>query len=131
MNIAIIVAAGSGTRFGGATPKQFLEIGGKPLLIHTLEKFQNCADVDEIILVISAEEIANFFAILEKFNLTKLKKIVAGGKTRAESVFNGLDSIESDSLEMVAVHDGHVRLFQSKRSRQPSKKQSKRARRVW
>jgi 2-C-methyl-D-erythritol 4-phosphate cytidylyltransferase len=106
MNFAIIVAAGSGTRFGGATPKQFLEIGGKPLLIHTIEKFENCPAIDEIILVISMDEIANFFAILEKFNFTKLNKIVAGGKTRAESVSNGLDAIESDSLEVVAVHDG-------------------------
>jgi 2-C-methyl-D-erythritol 4-phosphate cytidylyltransferase len=106
MNTAIIVAAGSGTRFGGATPKQFLEIGGKPLLIHTIEKFQNCADVDEIVLVLSSNETANFRAIAEKFKLTKLKKIIAGGKTRAESVFNGLNAVDKDSTEVVAVHDG-------------------------
>jgi len=105
MNVAIIVAAGSGTRFGGATPKQFLEIGGKPLLIHTIEKFEKCAAIDEIVLVLSANEVANFQNIAEKFNPTKLKKIVAGGKTRAESVFNGLNSIES-LVEIVAVHDG-------------------------
>ncbi len=105
MNVAIIVAAGSGTRFGGATPKQFLEIGGKPLLIHTIEKFENCAAIDEIILVLSANKIANFQTIAEKFNLIKLKKIVAGGKTRAESVFNGLNSVDN-LTEIVAVHDG-------------------------
>lgn len=104
MNVVIIVAAGSGTRFGGATPKQFLEIGGKPLLVHTLEKFENCAVVDEIVLVLAPPEIENFQKITKKFNLTKLKKIVAGGETRAESVFNGLSAI--NSAEIVAVHDG-------------------------
>lgn len=106
MNVGIIVAAGSGTRFGGVTPKQFLEIAGKPLLIHTLEKFENCAEVDEIILVISADEIAGFRTIAEKFNLNKLKRIVAGGKMRAESVFNGLRAVDKSSAEIVAVHDG-------------------------
>lgn len=106
MNIAIIVAAGSGTRFGGATPKQFLEIGGKSLLIHTIEKFENCAAIDEIILVLSASEIENFQTSAENFKLKKLKKIVAGGQTRAESVFNGLNAIAEESAEIVAVHDG-------------------------
>jgi 2-C-methyl-D-erythritol 4-phosphate cytidylyltransferase len=106
MNTAIIVAAGSGTRFGGARPKQFLEIGGQPLLIHTLEKFENCGAIDEMILVLSAGEIANFQTVAEKFKLAKLKKIIAGGVTRAESVFNGLNAIEDNAAEIVAVHDG-------------------------
>ena len=106
MNVAIIVAAGSGTRFGGARPKQFLEIAGKPLLIHTLEKFENCAAIDEIILVLSPDEVENFQIIAEKFNLAKLKKIVAGGQTRAESVFKGLSAIDKNRAETVAVHDG-------------------------
>jgi 2-C-methyl-D-erythritol 4-phosphate cytidylyltransferase len=106
MNTAIIVAAGSGTRFGGARPKQFLEIGGKPLLIHTLEKFENCAAIDEIVLVLSADEIENFQTSAKKFRLGKLQRIVAGGQTRAESVFNGLNAIEKESAEIVAVHDG-------------------------
>ena len=105
MNIAVIVAAGSGTRFGAGRPKQFLEIHGKPLLIHTLEKFENCAVVDEIILVLSAGEIENFQAGAAKFHLTKLKKVVSGGQTRAESVFHGLQAIEG-AAEIVAVHDG-------------------------
>ena len=105
MNTAIIVAAGSGTRFGGDTPKQFLEIGGKPLLIHTLEKFQTCAEIDEIVLVLAKSEITNFQKIAANYNLTKLKNIVAGGKTRAESVFNGLKRV-NNSAKIVAVHDG-------------------------
>jgi 2-C-methyl-D-erythritol 4-phosphate cytidylyltransferase len=106
MNYAIIVAAGSGTRFGGTRPKQFLEIAGKPLLIHTIEKFENCAAIDEIILVLSENEIANFQGLAEKFNLKKLKKQVAGGETRAESVSNGLNAIDKNQAEIIAVHDG-------------------------
>ena len=106
MNSAIIVAAGSGTRFGTETPKQFLEILGKPLLIHTLERFENCAAIDEIILGFICEEIENFQKSLEKFHLKKLTKMVAGGKTRAASVFNGLNAIDRQTAEIVAVHDG-------------------------
>ncbi|HQU85845.1 MAG TPA: 2-C-methyl-D-erythritol 4-phosphate cytidylyltransferase [Pyrinomonadaceae bacterium] len=106
MNVSIIVAAGSGTRFGADRPKQFLEIGGKPLLIHTLEKFQNCNSIDEIVLILSANEIENFQKTLTEFPITKLSKIIAGGKTRAESVRNGIFSLDSEKTEIVAVHDG-------------------------
>ena len=105
MNIAIIVAAGSGTRFGAEMPKQFLEICGKPLLIHTLERFEECAAIDEIVLVLSSEAIENFQTTLKKFNLKKLKQIVEGGKTRAESVLNALNSLD-ENVDIVAVHDG-------------------------
>ena len=106
MNSAIIVAAGSGTRFGSKIPKQFLEIGGKPLLIHTLEKFEQCATVDEIILILSADEISRFNSTLEKSNLKKSIKLISGGATRAESVRNGLNVIDGKKCEVVAVHDG-------------------------
>lgn len=106
MNSAIIVAAGSGTRFGSSVPKQFLKIGGKPLLIHTLERFELCSAIDEIVLVLSDEEIENFKIIAEKFNLKKLSKVVPGGATRAESVFNGLSALDAETAEIVAVHDG-------------------------
>ena len=84
MNSAIIVAAGSGTRFGAEVPKQFLEICGKPVVIHTLERFENCVAINEIILVLSSVEINNFQKTLGKYNLKKIVKIVAGGGTRAE-----------------------------------------------
>lgn len=106
MNTAIIVAAGSGTRFGSIVPKQFLEIGGKPLLIHTLERFESCAAIDEIVLVLPATEIENFQNITVKFNLKKLSKIVSGGTFRAASVLNGFGAVDSESAEIVAVHDG-------------------------
>lgn len=106
MNFAIIVAAGNGTRFGTKTPKQFLELNRKPLIIHTLERFENCPQIDQIILVLSSTETQNFLNLAKKYNLKKLAKIAAGGKTRAASVFNGLKTIRAVGETIVAVHDG-------------------------
>ena len=106
MNTAIIAAAGKGIRFGAEKPKQFLEIHGKPLLIYTLQQFENCPAIDEIILVLSAEEVENFTRNIEKYGLKKLSKMIAGGKTRAESVLNGLNAIKAKTAGLVAVHDG-------------------------
>ncbi len=105
MNCAIIVAAGSGTRFGSERPKQFLQIAGKPLIFHTLERFEDCEVIDEIILVLPENEIENFRKFSETQNFNKLKKTISGGKTRAESVCNGLKAI-NEKCEIVAVHDG-------------------------
>lgn len=105
MNSVIIAAAGSGTRLQAEKPKQFLEIAGKPLIFHTLDRFENCPSIDEIILVLSSNEIENFKKLAEKFNLKKLEKIIAGGKTRAESVFKGLRAVD-EKCQTVAVHDG-------------------------
>lgn len=106
MNTAIIVAAGTGSRFSSEQPKQFTHILGKPLLIHTLERFESCSDVDEIVLVLSEAgrsefEISNF-----KSEISKITSIVTGGATRSESVKNGLDVIETATVNIVAVHDG-------------------------
>ena len=106
MNTVIIVAAGSGTRFGAKKPKQFIEILGQPLIIYTLQKFESCPAIDEIILVLPAAEIESFRQIAKKYNLKKLAKTVSGGKTRAASVWNGLDAIDEKSAEIIAVHDG-------------------------
>ena len=105
MNSAIIAAAGSGTRLQAEKPKQFLEIAGKPLIFHTLDRFENCPSIDEIILVLSSDEIENFQKLVANYNLKKLKKTVAGGETRAESVYNGLQAVD-EKCETVAVHDG-------------------------
>jgi 2-C-methyl-D-erythritol 4-phosphate cytidylyltransferase len=105
MNTAIIVAAGSGTRFGGETPKQFLEVCGKPLLIHTIEKFEECDAIDAVVLVLAPDRLSEFGRLVKRFGLTKLREIVAGGATRAESVASGL-AVVDDSCRVVAVHDG-------------------------
>ncbi len=105
MNTAIIVAAGTGTRFGSDEPKQFVEILGKPLIIHTLERFEACPEVDEIVLVMSASAIPEFEISNFRSEITKLIHIARGGLTRAESVRNGLAAVSS-ATTIVAVHDG-------------------------
>ena len=106
MNIAIIVAAGTGSRFSPDQAKQFIHIHGKPLVIHTLERFEACPEVDEIVLVLSETgreqfQISNFGSEMSKF-----RSIVTGGATRAESVKNGIESIDAATANVVAVHDG-------------------------
>jgi 2-C-methyl-D-erythritol 4-phosphate cytidylyltransferase len=108
MNVAIVVAAGSGTRLGGNRPKQFLELGGVPIIIHALRQFERCHDINEIVTVLPAEATAGFSSQAKAFGLRKLSRVVAGGETRAQSVRHGLAAI-SDA-EIVAVHDG-VRPF--------------------
>jgi 2-C-methyl-D-erythritol 4-phosphate cytidylyltransferase len=102
MNTAIIVAAGSGQRFGSAIPKQFVPLCGKPLIVHTLDRFAGCDDIGETVLVLS-EEGERLFAEMN-FDHPRLR-IVRGGQTRAESVNNGLQAVDPNT-EVVAVHDG-------------------------
>lgn len=106
MNTAIIVAAGRGKRFAAARPKQFIQLHDKPLIVHTLEKFESCPVIDEIVLVLSEAGRDEFGAIGARFGISKLKSIVTGGKTRAESVRNGLNEINAGTANIVAVHDG-------------------------
>ena len=110
MNVAIVVAAGKGTRLGGNQPKQFLELCGVPIVIHTLRQFERCEEINEIIVVVPAESTAAFSSLAEKFAVRKLVRVVPGGATRAQSVRRGLDAIAN--AEIVAVHDG-VRPFVS------------------
>ncbi|MCW5958829.1 MAG: 2-C-methyl-D-erythritol 4-phosphate cytidylyltransferase [Pyrinomonadaceae bacterium] len=106
MNTAIIVAAGKGTRFGGEVPKQFLELAGKPVLFHTIDRFENCDAVDRIILVLPPSMSGTFKEKLPEYGLKKIAKIVSGGKTRAHSVANGLRAVDRDAVSIVGVHDG-------------------------
>lgn len=105
MNSAIVVAAGIGKRFGGDKPKQFLELSGKPVILHTLERFESCRQIEEIILVLPADVIENFRPVIEKYELKKISRIIAGGETRAASVLNGLSAVNPQA-QIVAVHDG-------------------------
>lgn len=105
MNSAIIVAGGSGSRFSSDIPKQFVEVLGKPLIVHTLEKFERCSDVDEIILVLPRDYIDEVRESSPFSSITKLKDLVPGGTTRSESVSNGLAAVDPLS-EVVAIHDG-------------------------
>jgi len=110
MNIAIIAAAGSGTRMASDRPKQFLLLAGTPVIFHTLKVFEQCDSIDEVIVVLPAEESAGFLSLAGKFGVRKLARVVPGGITRADSVKRGLMAIRSATAEIVAVHDG-VRPF--------------------
>ena len=108
----IIVAGGSGTRMNSAIPKQFLKIGGIPILMRSIQAFRDCSEDIEIILVISVALIKQWEELCVQHKFSISHKIAFGGKTRFHSVKNGIALVEyEDSL--VAVHDG-VRPFVSK-----------------
>ncbi|HVQ38868.1 MAG TPA: 2-C-methyl-D-erythritol 4-phosphate cytidylyltransferase [Pyrinomonadaceae bacterium] len=110
MNVAIIAAAGQGTRLAGKRPKQFLELAGTPILFHTLKAFEQCEVIHEIIVVIPQPESAAFLSLANKFGLRKVARVVPGGATRAQSVLHGLQAVREATAEIIAVHDG-VRPF--------------------
>src|SRR5215207_11532562 len=112
MNIAIIAAAGAGTRMASDQPKQFLLLAGTPVIIHTLKVFEQCESINEVIVVLPAAESAGFLSLAGKFGLRKVARVVPGGATRADSVKRGLLAIRAATAEIVVVHDG-VRPFVS------------------
>lgn len=106
----LIPAAGMGKRMGTAEAKQFLQLGDKPMLAHTLLAFQRTPEIDEIIPVLSEEDMEGCLRdVIEKYRITKVKTLVVGGKERHDSVLHGLQKIEQDTT-VVLVHDG-VRPF--------------------
>ncbi len=109
-NYCIITAAGSGTRLPGAVPKQFRPIGQKPLIVWTIEQFERTGCIDAIHLVVGSEYLVYAKeAIVDRYNLGKIAKIVAGGTTRFDSILCGLRSIP-ESANLVFIHDA-VRPF--------------------
>ncbi len=106
INTAIIVAAGTGKRFGGSQPKQLIELLGKPLIIHTIERFDSCPAIDEIVLVVAEDRIEEIRTLIVEHPFAKVRSVVPGGATRAESVRNGLNEIDEKTAWIVAVHDG-------------------------
>ena len=110
MNTAIIAAAGTGARMASDRPKQFLLLAGTPIIFRTLKPFEQCESIQEVIVVLPAEESGAFLALAGKQGLRKLSRVVPGGATRADSVKRGLNAIRSASAGIVAVHDG-VRPF--------------------
>ncbi len=101
---ALIVAGGKGTRIKSKLPKQFLELNGKPILIHTLEAFIRYSENITIILVLPEDDLEIWNDLSRKFNFTFPIIIVKGGETRFQSVKNGLSKIHDAGL--VAIHDG-------------------------
>lgn len=102
---AVIVAGGSGTRMGLSTPKQFIILHDKPILMHTLEIFNRYDAQIEIILVLPEHEMGKWKQLCDKFFFHTPHQLVAGGESRTESVRNGLDAIQ-EAEGLVAIHDG-------------------------
>jgi 2-C-methyl-D-erythritol 4-phosphate cytidylyltransferase len=107
--LAIIPAAGTGLRMGGATPKQFLSLEGIPIFVHTLRKFAASEAIDEIFLGVRPEEMDRAFAEVTKEHFAKNVRLLAGGASRQETVARCLDQAPADT-DVVVVHDA-VRPF--------------------
>jgi len=107
----IIPAAGQGKRMGMGINKQYILLNDKPIIIHTIEKFINISWISEIVLVVHPNEINKMNDLLDKYQI-KVKSVIPGGKERQDSIYNGLEYIDSD---WVMVHDG-ARPFISKES---------------
>lgn len=104
--IALIVAAGSSVRFGGPVPKQFREVAGRPLLAWTISRFEAASLIDAIVLVVAEEQLIYASEkIIDPYKFSKVTKIVPGGRSRQESVLNGLERLPL-STKLVAIHDG-------------------------
>ena len=105
MNCAIIVAAGKGTRMGPDVDKLFLSISGRPVIAHTWERFDVNSSVDELVLVIRAGQEKAFREVADLIRPNKPFKLVAGGKERQDSVWNGLEALPAN-CKLVAIQDG-------------------------
>ena len=109
--IAIIVAGGSGTRFGAQLPKQFLELAGRPILMRTIEAFgESCETGDtslDVIVTLPADQMDLWQQLCEKYAFSLPHRVVAGGETRWHSVKNALAAVGDIAyVDVIAVHDG-------------------------
>lgn len=110
MNIGVIFAGGVGSRMRSKErPKQFLEMYNKPIIIHTLEHFENNEEIDAVVVVCVEDWIDHLEKLLYKFRIEKVRKIVPGGKTGQLSIYNGLvaaKEVAGDEKSIVLIHDG-------------------------
>ncbi len=110
MNYAIVLAAGVGQRMRqGGLPKQFLKLLGKPIIIYTLEKFEQCEEIDKIIIVCHGSYTEYMQELLTLYHIRKVEMVVVGGHDRQSSIKRGLDVITNNSGkqdDIVVIHDG-------------------------
>ena len=109
MNIGLIFAGGSGVRMNTkGMPKQFLQVNGKAIIIHTLEYFERCKDIDAIVVACLEDYIPYLKSLLMVNGITKVKRIVPGGECGQESIYHGLCAAEeiSEKDDIVLIHDG-------------------------
>ena len=106
---AVIVAAGKGKRMGTEISKQFLPLGGREILTHSVEKFERAEHIRDIILVTGEDSLQDVRDMKTEYGWKKVVSVVAGGKERQDSVWNGLQAV-SDDTDIILIHDG-VRPF--------------------
>jgi 2-C-methyl-D-erythritol 4-phosphate cytidylyltransferase len=110
VNYAVILAAGVGQRMRSAgLPKQFLNLMGKPIVAYTLEKFEECEEIDRIIIVSHGNYVDRMQRIIELYEFEKVEKIVVGGADRQNSLKRGLDAVQESGAaddDIVVIHDG-------------------------
>ncbi|HGD0439491.1 TPA: 2-C-methyl-D-erythritol 4-phosphate cytidylyltransferase [Streptococcus agalactiae] len=109
MNIGVIFAGGVGRRMNTkGKPKQFLEVHGKPIIVHTIDIFQNTEAIDAVVVVCVSDWLDYMNNLVERFNLMKVKAVVAGGETGQMSIFKGLEAAEQLATDdaVVLIHDG-------------------------
>ena len=107
MNIALIIAGGVGTRMGNVVPKQFLKVNGKPVLVYTLEKFQNHSQVDAIAVVCLKGWEEDVWVYKDEYNIGKLLHVFSGGENGQQSIENGVFSLEKlyPADTMILMHE--------------------------
>jgi len=103
--IAIIPAGGKGFRSGFSTPKQYLKVNGKEIIVYTLQTFQKNKLINKIIVAAEPEYFSLFLKLVKKYKLSKVKLIVEGGSTRQHSVFNAVLASDADDNDLIVVHD--------------------------
>ena len=111
MNAVIIVAGGKGLRMGGDIPKQFLPVGGKPILMHTIDRFLQYDEKMQVVLVLPESQQDYWRTLCDEYHFSQPYTLANGGETRFHSVKNGLAKVAPDAL-LIGVHDG-VRPFVS------------------
>lgn len=112
---AIVPAAGSGKRLGGSVKKQFLVLRDKPIIVHTLQRFEHCTDIDEIAVAVPEQSIAEMESLISRYRLHKVSMVTVGGEKRQDSVFNALRRFTFKPADIVLVHDGVRPFIESKR----------------
>ncbi len=105
MTSAIIVAAGKGTRFGPDRDKLFFEVAGRPIVAHTWERFEQCSEIDHLVIVVRDGMQNAFQELAEAYGFRKPFTLAVGGKERQDSVWNGLEQVPPSTL-IVAIQDG-------------------------
>ncbi len=107
-NVAIIFAGGVGARMGSGLPKQFIEVNGKPIIIHTLDIFEEHPDIDEIYVACKEEYIHKLQKLVKRHMISKVVKIVPGGVSGLDSIYNALQAARENNTPdaVVLIHDG-------------------------